>query len=78
MNQREVQVYISSNCKECDDLLHFLDKKNVKYISKNTSRNKSYLKEIQEENVYVTPVVKAYGNWILGFQEDQLSDVLGL
>ncbi|MFC4402051.1 hypothetical protein [Gracilibacillus xinjiangensis] len=79
MNRPEVQVYISDHCKECEDVIHFLEKRNVKYISKNTSRNKSFLKEIQKENVYVTPVVKTnYGKWVLGYQEDQLIHVLGL
>ncbi|KAB8137965.1 glutaredoxin family protein [Gracilibacillus oryzae] len=78
MKHHEVHVYVSEDCKECDDLLDFLEEKNVKHISKNTSKNKEYLEEMQKENIYMTPVMNVRGKWVQGFQTKQINQVLGL
>ncbi|MFC4388148.1 glutaredoxin family protein [Gracilibacillus marinus] len=79
MTKQTLDVYISDNCKECEQLIDFLDKNQMSYEIKNISNTKEHLKELQANQVYATPAVKIpSGKFLLGFQKEHLIKVLGL
>lgn len=77
MSGQKVTVYISNECEECEKVLSLLDKLDIDYNEKNTTKDKSYLKELQNEKIYATPVAYINDKKVLGFQENQLMHALG-
>ncbi|MDC3417040.1 glutaredoxin family protein [Aquibacillus salsiterrae] len=78
MKVQDVVVYVSDDCKECEKVLSWLKEQDVPYIEKNTTQNRSYMRELQCKNVYGTPAIYVDNQRILGFQRNRLMDALGL
>ncbi|WP_077624157.1 glutaredoxin family protein [Sediminibacillus massiliensis] len=78
MTRQSVVVYVSENCRQCDQLLSHLDKWEVDYIEKNVTNNKEHIKELQEHKVYGTPAVFIQDQKILGFQKSKIKKALGI
>lgn len=76
MEDRAVKVYVSNNCTESNKLIHFLHELDVDCEVKNITDNKDYLKELQEQHIYATPVVMINEHTILGFQKRKLEHEL--
>lgn len=76
MRDQNIRVYVSNNCKESNKLIHLLEELDVPYEEKNVTENKSYMKELQEQKIYATPVAIINNNKVLGFQKNKLMDVL--
>ncbi|WP_284141749.1 MULTISPECIES: glutaredoxin family protein [unclassified Virgibacillus] len=79
MAEREIVVYISNHCSQCDALTDQLDDWGVAYTTKNVTENNHYRKEMQENGIYGTPATFIEGNQkaILGFQKERLQIELG-
>lgn len=76
---RQIRVYISDDCPECEQLIEFLEGSKVAYQLKNVSEEKENLKELHKENMYVTPAVIINQHYrILGFQKDKIAQLLGI
>ncbi|MFP7478580.1 glutaredoxin family protein [Terribacillus saccharophilus] len=78
MRHRNVEVYISDNCKQCEQVTNQLDKWNISYNVKNITNAPAVLKEMQAHSVYSTPLVLINGEKVHGFQKSKLQQVLGL
>lgn len=78
MRHRNVEVYISDNCKQCEQVMEQLDKWNISYSVKNITNAPAVLKEMQAHSVYSTPLVLINGEKVLGFQKNKLQQMLGL
>ncbi|GAB3791214.1 glutaredoxin family protein [Virgibacillus kimchii] len=78
MIDKEVVVYISDDSKKCDQLLAELDQLDVNYKTKNVTKNKSYMRDLQNEGVYGTPAtfIGNEKNPILGFQKSTIIKAL--
>ncbi|GAA0311585.1 hypothetical protein GGQ92_001900 [Gracilibacillus halotolerans] len=74
-----VEVYISDDCgNECNEIIQFFKNRGIPYFIKNISKDKSFLKKLREQDVYITPVV-FYGEseYILGYQQSKLEEIFG-
>lgn len=69
MTDKEVVVYISEGSSKCDQLLAELDQQNIFYTTKNVTKHKRYMKELQSKGVFGTPAT---------FIDDEDSPILGL
>ncbi len=79
MEKQQIDIYISDNCAESNQLIDFLQQKNVDFSIKNTSKNKDYLHELQQKNIYITPTVILDNYYsVLGFQQDKISEMLSM
>ncbi len=78
MEDKEVVVYISDNSRKCDQLLSELDKMEINYETKNVTKNKSYMKELQNQGVYGTPAtfIDNDKSPILGLQKNKIIQAL--
>lgn len=76
MGDQNIRVYVSNNCKESNELIHLLEELDVPYEQKNVTENKSYMRELQAQKIYATPVAIINNNKVLGFQKNKLMDVL--
>lgn len=77
MVDKGIMVYISDNCQESNMLLNLLDDLAVNYDRRNISEDRAYLKELQQDNIYATPVAVINRNKILGFQKNKIMNLLG-
>lgn len=70
-------VYISENCKECNDLLRQLKEWNVSYDIINVTKEENKMKDLQSMNIYGTPAIfiSGYRQPILGFQKNKLEKI---
>ncbi|MDL4840143.1 glutaredoxin family protein [Aquibacillus rhizosphaerae] len=78
MKKQEVVVYVSNNCDDCEKVLTFLDRLGVQFQLKNVTDNQDYMRDLQKQKIYATPVVFIDDLSILGFQEERIMQVLGL
>ncbi|MFA1822581.1 glutaredoxin family protein [Virgibacillus oceani] len=78
MNEKKVVVYISEDSSKCNQLLFELDKLDVNYEIKNVTKNKDFMKELQNEGVYGTPATFIGNNNtpILGVQKNKIKQTL--
>jgi glutaredoxin len=77
MEDKGVMVYVSNNCLESNKLLNLLDDLAVTYDRKNISENRAYLRELQQDNIYATPVAVINRKKILGFRKNKIMKLLG-
>lgn len=76
---RQVKVYISEDCSECEELLAFLYEKNINYEEKNITKRREYLNELHQQNIFLTPVLIINHHYrILGFQKEKIVQLLGI
>lgn len=68
-------VYINNHCTR---LLDQLDEWNIDYKTKNVVEDPQYLKELQDEGFYGTPVTFINDNAILGYQKNKIKQKLGI
>ncbi|WP_176466474.1 glutaredoxin family protein [Terribacillus saccharophilus] len=78
MRHRNVEVYISDNCKQCEQVMNQLDKWDISYSVKNITNAPAVLKEMQAHFIYSTPLVLIDGEKVHGFQKNKLQQMLGL
>lgn len=78
MRHRNVEVFISDNCKQSEQVMDQLDKWNISYSVKNITNSPAVLKEMQAHSVYSTPLVLVNGEKVHGFQKNKLQQMLGL
>ncbi|MRH43640.1 glutaredoxin family protein [Aquibacillus halophilus] len=78
MTNHDVVVYVSSNCKQCEQVLSLLDDWGVTYQEINTSKDRDYMKELQKNNIYGTPATFIGNEIVLGLQKNKLKRELGL
>ncbi|GEM04035.1 hypothetical protein HMI01_10230 [Halolactibacillus miurensis] len=74
--EKEVLVYVSDDCDECDRMVALLDQEDVTYELKNISDDKKHLHELQKHHVYATPALIVKGKKVLGFQEQRIKQLL--
>lgn len=75
---KKVTLFISEDSKASDKVKAFLDKNDVTYELKNVTKNKTYLKELQEMKIFGTPTLFIDGKKIEGIQENKILYELGL
>ncbi|AUJ25105.1 glutaredoxin family protein [Virgibacillus dokdonensis] len=80
MEKPDVIVYISTNCKACEEVIEFLQEWTIMYQTKNVNENPSNMKELQSFGVFGTPTIFIAGKEepILGFQKNKLKYCLGI
>jgi arsenate reductase-like glutaredoxin family protein len=77
MKEQQIDVYVSDNCTECDQLVQYLTQRNIRFQIKNTTVNKENLWQLQQENIYITPTIIIDNDYrIIGFQESKLKQLL--
>lgn len=76
MSERNVIVYISDDCSQCDKLLAHLNKLNVNYKTKNVTENHEYMEQLQEQGVFGTPTTFVDNHMILGMQKRKINRML--
>ncbi|GAA0321581.1 hypothetical protein GCM10008931_11410 [Oceanobacillus oncorhynchi subsp. oncorhynchi] len=75
---KKVTLFISEGSQASDKVKAFLDKNDVTYELKNVTKNKAYLKELQEMKIFGTPTLFIDGKKIEGNQENKILYELGL
>lgn len=75
---KKVTLFFSEGSEASDRVKAFLDKNDVTYELKNVTKNKDYLKELQEMKVFGTPTIFIDGKKIEGHQENKILYELGL
>lgn len=75
---KKVTLFVSEGSEASDSVKAFLDKNDVTYELKNVTRNKDYLKELQEMKVFGTPTIFIDGKKIEGNQENKILYELGV
>lgn len=76
MQGKEVIVYVSDNCKECDRVKEYLELLGADYKLKNVTEERNFLKELQTRHIYATPATIINGEVILGFQKQKIENEL--
>ncbi|SFM29730.1 Thioredoxin domain-containing protein [Gracilibacillus orientalis] len=77
MKKHLIDVYISDNCTECDQLVNYLSELNISFNKKNTTVNKENLRQLQQENIYITPTIIIDNYYrIIGFQQGKIKQLL--
>ncbi|GAA0610603.1 hypothetical protein GCM10009001_29870 [Virgibacillus siamensis] len=76
MNERNVIVYVSDDCSQCDKLLAHLNTLNVNFQTKNVSENHEYMEQLQEKGVFGTPVTFVDDQMVLGLQKNKINRIL--
>ena len=75
----KVTVYSTPTCPYCDMLKNFLKENNVEFEEVNVAEDKEAAKMIvRETNQMGVPVTKVDDQWIIGFDQDKLKEVLKL
>ncbi|SDD09109.1 Glutaredoxin [Terribacillus halophilus] len=77
MRHREVEVYISDDCRQCEQVIDQLKKWNIHYTVKNITNSPAFLKEMQAHSIYSVPLVLINGEKVHGFQKDRIQQLLG-
>ena len=62
----------------CDTTKEFLSRNNITYTERNVADDKSALEELKELGYMTTPVIVIDGTVIVGFNEAELIEALGL
>lgn len=75
---KKVTLYISESQKTSKKVKEFLDKNDVVYELKNVTKNKEYLAELQDMQIFGTPTTIIDGRKIQGGQIAKISFELGL
>ncbi|WP_217587364.1 glutaredoxin family protein [Lentibacillus saliphilus] len=75
---KDVVVYVSSDCTASSTVLRQLDEWNVPYQKKNVSENQDTMKELQSMGIFGTPATFVGNVTILGLQLNKLKRTLGV
>lgn len=78
MKEKNVIIYVSSNCSHCKKVLDQMDKWDVSYKIKNVTQNSNYMKDLQAQGIYGTPAtfIEDQSKAILGFQKGEIKHAL--
>lgn len=75
----DVVIYSTPTCTYCNMTKEFLKSHNVAYVDYNVGEDAEKRTEMVEKSGQMgVPVIVAKGNVIVGFDEDKLSEVLGI
>ncbi|WP_080875359.1 glutaredoxin family protein [Oceanobacillus timonensis] len=75
---KKVTLFFSEDNQASEKVKAFLDENDVTYELKNVTKNKAYLKELQEMKVFGTPTLFIEGKKIEGVQKNKIRYELGL
>ncbi|MBP1950659.1 glutaredoxin family protein [Virgibacillus litoralis] len=78
MNDKEVIVYISNDCLNCEKLLSQLKQWKIKYTTRNVTENQEYIKQLHERDVFGTPTTLVDDHVICGSQINKIKYLLGM
>lgn len=79
MSAKEVKVYSTSTCPYCKMTKKFLEDNGIKYQDLNVAQDKAAREEmINKSGQMGVPVIDIDGELILGFDQAQLKEKLGL
>ena len=80
MNNQDVVIYISDNNQYCNKVIQLMEEHDVSYKVKNVSKNREYMKELQNDGIYGTPAlfVLSKKKTILGFQRNKILQTLNI
>ncbi|MGM8216643.1 glutaredoxin family protein [Bacillaceae bacterium W0354] len=73
---RGVTLYTTDHCKKSEQLRNLFKEWGVTFKEKNTSKNKAFLKELQNLGIYGTPTTFIGDQFIEGLQKDRLYKIL--
>lgn len=77
MDEKGIVVYVSDDCKESQRVINLLDRLAVPYQTKNISRTRTYLLELQGMGVYSTPaVIINETDKVLGYQAYKIKQLI--
>ncbi|MCM3742203.1 glutaredoxin family protein [Oceanobacillus luteolus] len=78
MTEHDVVVYVSDNNKQCLKVIELIEAYNVPYKVKNVSRERGYMKELQNKGIFGTPAtfIKGEKRAILGYQKEKIRSAL--
>lgn len=68
MVSQRVVVYISEDSPHCKDLLSQLDHWQINYETRNVTKNRRYMQELQENDIFGTPATVVNDRMVLGSQ----------
>ncbi|GEL78592.1 glutaredoxin family protein [Tenuibacillus multivorans] len=78
MPEQKITVYTRENCTKSERLRKMLNRWGVDFEEKNVTENRTYLKELQNHNIFAAPVTFIGDQCIQGVQHDRLKSELDL
>ncbi|RDW15077.1 glutaredoxin family protein [Oceanobacillus chungangensis] len=78
MSNKNVIIYISEDNPHCSQVLKLMDTLEVRYKTKNVTKDGQYLQELQSKGIFGTPAtfIEDRKYPILGFQKEKLISAL--
>ena len=77
--EKKVKVYSTPICPQCISLKQFLDEKGIKYEDIDVSKDKKAAEEmIKKSGQMGVPVIEIDGKIVDGFDQEKISQLLGL
>ncbi|NTV90841.1 MAG: NrdH-redoxin [Clostridiales bacterium] len=74
-----VTIYTMPECEHCKEAKEYLKANDIEYIEKDVFRNKENAREmIEKSGRKVIPVIDIDGNIVVGFEQDQIEQLLGI
>lgn len=79
MSTKEIKVYSTTTCPYCKMAKNFLDKNGILYQDLNIAEDKTAREDmINRSGQMSVPAIEIDGEFIIGFDEAQLKEKLGL
>jgi glutaredoxin-like YruB-family protein len=79
MKTKDIKIYSTPTCHYCNIAKDFFKEKGVKYEEFNVSTDLEKRKEMVEKSGQMgVPVIDISGDIVVGFDEEQISKLLGL
>jgi len=79
MKQKSVKIYSSPTCPHCREAKKFLENHKIEFEDYNVASDKAAREEmVRKSGEMRIPVIDIGGNLIIGFDEAQLKEKLGL
>lgn len=70
-------LYVQPGCEFCAMAKEFLSSHGIAYVERDVSIDKSAVHELRQLGTLATPVIVLNGYVIIGFNVEQLSEVIG-
>ncbi|AND84535.1 NrdH-redoxin [Clostridium tyrobutyricum] len=74
----KVDIFTSSTCQYCHAAKEFFKENNVDYVEHNITTDAEARKDLMKKGYRGVPVIVIDGEYILGFDQNKVSDILGI
>ncbi|MBV4420443.1 thioredoxin family protein [Clostridium tyrobutyricum] len=74
----KVDIFTSSTCQYCHAAKEFFKENNVDFVEHNITTDAEARKDLMKKGYRGVPVIVIDGEYILGFDQNKVSDILGI